>query len=91
MILLVAQFWSPELARRAAMRAQECHLDEPTIVTTKFGSFKHRYTGENIGVSSSPNITDILWDWFSERQHYNYLKGLCHATYSSTCEHYLQV
>lgn len=56
-------------------------------------SFKHLYTGQNIGVSFSPNITDILWNWFSEGKYYNYYKGICAADhyYTDTCEHYLQV
>ena len=88
---LMFQYWSEELAALAAERARECNY-EPNYARHKYYK-KHRYVGENIGVSRSESITDLIWYWFYEGKNYNYYYKTCYPDYYYyyTCEHYLQV
>ena len=74
------------------MRALEC--TEPTTDTSPHRTFKHVYTGENVGITSNgEDIRGLLWNWFSEGEEYNYLKGICgyFSKPSDACNHYLEV
>ena len=47
------------------------------------------YVGENLAITSSPvvNYTDMVRDWFNERDVYNYQTNGC----GGVCGHYTQV
>lgn len=86
------QYWSSELARTAQEHADQC-INTQNIGRRTFHIAKFKTVGENVGVSLSSNISELVWYWYLEGENYSYNKRVCFPdnVFTHTCDHYLQV
>uniref|UniRef100_A0A5K3FDQ0 SCP domain-containing protein n=1 Tax=Mesocestoides corti TaxID=53468 RepID=A0A5K3FDQ0_MESCO len=62
-----------------------CEFNHPNV--SKFPLYKN--IGQNLALSGgyTPNLTQIVQDWYKERKYYSYANNSC----SRVCSHYTQV